>query len=483
MKRNNVTFKSLMIAAAVSVLVCTGFTSCSDDDGPSYSNVTVQNTELKTILTQKGYSFNEQGNILLDDMAMNTTSLDLSGTSISVDALSELNILPNLTDVNLSDNGYGPVFHVNYLPSQITSLDLRGNDIYDFEGLVDAKVVNDEVKATVLHSFDKLYLPASCKYNIEDLMPFYTQNRADGKAVDMQMVNDNGSLEAYTTLREVPDNYFRTFLKQALPKIFTSDDKIDISRPLAKMDMANFQLVYPNQYEHIGEIESIEGIEYVINNPYYPENYVVFGYENEVRQFSVGYVMPRSNIKGLWLTQTRTEGLDLSKATNLVNLKLTGNYNLVSLDLSNTLIANQDYNAFDHNLGNLIVCNNCEKLENIIFSAMNNGGVMDGIELRDLPSLKKLDLKSIYALNYFTLLNLGDCEIVYPELTHVFKNMAGVPTLESFGNTEWKISLAVSQDVFDNGAEPFIRKYREHLDDSWLNYRKVGAIKWTKLVD
>lgn len=113
---------------------------------------------------------------------------------------------------------------------------------------------------------------------------------------------------------------------------------------------------------------------------------------------------------------------------------------------------------------------------------MNNGGVMDGIELRDLPSLKKLDLKSIYALGYFTLLNLGDCEIVYPELTHAYANMAGVPTLEPFESTNIKTTLTVSQDVFDNGAETFIRKYREHLDDGWLNYRKVGAIRWTKLV-
>lgn len=481
MKKVNI--RTWMIAAVLAVISGIGFTSCSDDDGPSYSNGAVQNSELRTILTQKGYQFNEQGKLLLDDMANSTTSLDLSGTNISADALSELSILPNLTDVKLSDNGYGPVFDFAKLPAQITGVDLTGNEIYDFEGLVDASVVNDELQTNILHSLAKLYLPQTAKWNVEDMMPFYTKNKVDGKAVDMQMVNDNGSLEAYTALREVPDNYFRTFLKQTLPKIFTSDDKIDISRPLAKMDMANFQLVYPNQYEHIGEIESIEGIEYVINNPYYPENYVVFGYENEVRQFSVGYIMPRSNIKGLWLTQTRTEGLDLSKATNLVNLKLTGNDNLVSLDLSSTLIANQDYNAFDHNLGNLIVCNNCEKLENIIFPTMSNGGVLAGIELINLPSLKKLDLKSIYALDYFTLIYLGDCEIAYPELTHVYKNKAGVPTLESFENTESRISLAVSQDVFDNGAETFIRKYREHLDDSWLNYRKVGAIRWAKLVD
>lgn len=478
-----VNIRTWMMTAAFAVLSSTGFTSCSDDDGPSYSNAAVQNSELRTILTQKGYQFNEQGKLLIDDMVNSTTSLDLSGTNISQDALLELGILPNLTDVKLSDNGYGPVFDFAKLPAQVTGVDLTGNEIYDFEGLVDASVVNDELQTNILHNLTKLYLPETAKWNVEDMMPFYTKNKADGKTVDMQMVNDNGSLEAYTTLREVPDNYFRTFLKQALPKIFTSDDKIDISRPLAKMDMANFQLVYPNQYEHIGEIKSIEGIEYVINNPYYPENYVIFGYEDEERQFSVGYVMPRSNIKGLWLTQTRTEGLDLSKATNLVNLKLTGNDNLISLDLSNTLISNQDYNDFDHNLGNLIVCNNCEKLENVIFPAKNNGGVIAGIELRDLPSLKKLDLKSIYAMDYFTLLNLGDCEIVYPELTHAYAYMNGVQTLESFENTNMKTTLTVSQDVFDNGAETFIRKYREHLNDGWLNFRKVGAIRWSKLVD
>ena len=32
-------------------------------------------------------------------------------------------------------------------------------------------------------------------------MPFYTENEAENKTVDMQMVNDKGSLEKYNTLR------------------------------------------------------------------------------------------------------------------------------------------------------------------------------------------------------------------------------------------------------------------------------------------
>lgn len=61
MKRNNLhvglmAFAMLLIGA-----------SCSDDDNTlSYSTGAVQNTELKTILVQRGYTFNEDGNLLLD---------------------------------------------------------------------------------------------------------------------------------------------------------------------------------------------------------------------------------------------------------------------------------------------------------------------------------------------------------------------------------------------------------------------------------
>ena len=192
--------------------LCLGFTACSDDEeGPSYSTATVQNTELKTILAQKGYQFNADGNLLLDELANNTTTLDLSGTNISTDALAELSILPNLTEVDLSDNGYGPIIDLSTLPEQITGIDLRGNKIYDFEGLVNASVVNDEVQTTILHKLTKLYLPETAKWNVEDLMPFYTKNQADGTNVDMQMVDEDGNLQAYNTLREIPDEAFRSY--------------------------------------------------------------------------------------------------------------------------------------------------------------------------------------------------------------------------------------------------------------------------------
>ena len=54
MKRNNL-YVSLMAFAILLVGA-----SCSDDDNtPSYSTGVVQNTELKTILVQRGYTYND----------------------------------------------------------------------------------------------------------------------------------------------------------------------------------------------------------------------------------------------------------------------------------------------------------------------------------------------------------------------------------------------------------------------------------------
>ena len=108
-----------------------GFVSCSEEEGFTYSTNPIENTALKDILVQKGYQFDANGKLLLDDLANNTTTLDLSGTQISTDALAELSMFPNLTDVDLSDNGYGPAFDFAKLPEQITGIDLTGNEIYD----------------------------------------------------------------------------------------------------------------------------------------------------------------------------------------------------------------------------------------------------------------------------------------------------------------------------------------------------------------
>lgn len=470
MKRNNL-YVGLMAFAILLVGA-----SCSDDDNtPSYSTGVVQNTELKTILVQRGYTFNEDGNLLLDDLAKNTTTLDLSGTLISTDALAELSMFPNLTDVDLSDNGYGPAFDFAKLPEQITGVDLTGNEIYDFEGLVDASVINDEVQATILHKLTKLYLPETAKWNVEDLMPFYTKNQTDGTNVDMQMVDEDGNLQAYNTLREIPDQYFRAYLKTKFNSLFVDDTHIDISKPMAVEEEGNsIYLWYKNQFADIDKIESIEGLEYFVNNPFYKTFYVSIGYAT---QFTVSYLAPRNNIKGFDATFLDTpEGIDLSKATKMAFLGLGHNPSITVLDLSNTLVVNQEGDEFDAAIYNGLYLESMENLKEIILPNPNKGLTYQ-ICLIDLPSLTTMDLSSVEGLNVLALIKLDKCNITYPQLKYSYNLMKGFVDLSPTS----KASFALSEDVLEKSSTTqFIETYGESLSDMEAAYRSYGATKWKK---
>ena len=475
-------FKNFIGLAALAL--CLGFASCSsDDDAPSYSNVAVSNSELMTILKAKGYQFDENGKMLLDDKANSTTSLDLSGTKVDTAALKELSVFPNLKALNLSNNGYGPVFHIASLPSQITGLDLQGNDIYDFDGLVTAKVENDEMKATILHEFTKLYLPASCKYNVEDLMPFYTQNEAENKTVDMQMVNDKGSLEKYNTLREIPDTYFAAYLKMNFSSVFTSDGKLDISKPLGLEDRGrNIFLQWDTQYADVEKIASIEGIEYFVNNPFYESFYVFIDVQTsteETKQFECHRLSPRQNVKGLVVEKTNfIGGLDLSDATALSSLGISNNPSVTSLDLTNTAFLNQDTKDFDVTMSNFLDCRDCENLEEIKIKA-DNKKVTDQVILANLPKLKSIDLQSIEAIGALVLCQLPNCDITYPSNLIAYYSSSANKVYDFASNPKRKVDFTISQDVLDKaGTQEFINKYSANLEDDSSSFSEYNPVEW-----
>lgn len=439
MKRNNVTFKSLMIAAAVSVLVCTGFTSCSDDDGPSYSNATVQNTELKTILTQKGYSFNEQGNLLLDDMAMNTTSLDLSGTNISVDALSELNILPNLTGVNLSDNGYGPAFDFAKLPAQVTGVDLTGNEIYDFDNLAE---LNEDGNVNVQRTLVKLYLPKEAKENLTDLMLFYYQNKeaVTNGSIDMKLENKQGQLQTYTSLRDVPNVALRTYLQSQFSNIFVGE-QIDITKYFGDQQ-ANSVDVEPATVKNIDEITDLEGIQYIVMNPLWKGTTLVVDInsarEHGSTDFSKNVILPRlkigSNISKLKLRKVNIANeLDLSEAVNIFNYWFE-DVNLEALDLSKSNIWGQRGESveFDELQGSILRLHDLPLLKEL---TLPSGQIfINTIDLNCLPMLDKADLSSIQKTAFIIIGDLGkSTELTYPTLVGHY---TGNPINTAFGCTE-----------------------------------------------
>ncbi len=493
-----------LMAGLFATAMCAGLISCDDSDDnddsvtPTYSTALVTDANLRAALTAHGFQFDATGALLLTDSVKSVTSVDLSNANVDTAALKQLTVLPALTDVILTGNGYGPIFDFNSLPAQITGVDLTGNEIFDFENLVKATPNDpshgDYTPATTIirTNLKKLYLPASAKYNIEDLMPYFTKNEEDGATVDMQMADDNGALKAYDCLRSVPDDYLRNLLKQNFSSIFTSDDYIDISKPMAVADMGNnIALMYVADMKNFGDnVKSLEGIEYIINNPFYNPLFIYMTYNdtNEstwwTENYEVSYLMPGSNIQGIAISNMSTpKGFNLSKATGLAYLMCENNKDVVELDFSNTLLGQQQPEDMYVMLDNGIKMVGCDKLENIILPSVSDK-IICSVYLRDLPALKSFDMSDVTSLRDLVLINLSNCEISWPmnAVNYVENHDALYPVAET--GDQW--DLAISEDVFNQDAtKEFIKKFKNNLHDSYISYRKqychqTTAYRWSK---
>ena len=461
------TKKILLPLVALFVL---GLSSCCDEkEGLTYSSTVLKNSELKTILTSKGFSFDKDGKLELNNLATSTVSLDLSNTKLK--DLSGLDILPNLKEVKLSNNDYGPVFDFSTLPSQITSVDLTGNNIYDFEGLVETKTENDELKTTVLHPLKKLYLPASAKYNVEDLMPF---NMLQGQETDVKMADSTGKLEKYTTVREIPDPIFCAYLKTLYPSMFIDKNHIDFSKmPKLTEQGQNIFLYLPEEKENPA---SIEGVEYFINNPFLAKFMVML---NTGRSYKVGYLMPRKNMDVLALFSIEAEGeIDFSKATSLNVLGLSKCPSVKHLDLSHTKVCNQDIKDFHPMADNSLNLIHCPNLETITFANPAKGAT-NRVLLVDLPKLKKVDLSSITTLGNLGIF-LDNTEVVYPKLNSFYDSNTKKVTKLTEGKK--KVSVTVSQKTLESSAfKEFIKEYGKYCSDGKAYAEaEYGAVAWKK---
>lgn len=461
------TKKILLPLVALFVL---GLSSCCDEkEGLTYSSTVLKNSELKTILTSKGFSFDKDGKLELNNLATSTVSLDLSNTKLK--DLSGLDILPNLKEVKLSNNDYGPVFDFSTLPSQITSVDLTGNNIYDFEGLVETKTENDELKTTVLHPLKKLYLPASAKYNVEDLMPF---NMLQGQETDVKMADSTGKLEKYTTVREIPDPIFCAYLKTLYPSMFIDKNHIDFSKmPKLTEQGQNIFLYLPEEQENP---RSIEGVEYFINNPFLAKFMVML---NTGRSYKVGYLMPRKNIDVLALFSIEAEGeIDFSKATSLNVLGLSKCPSVKHLDLSHTKVCNQDIKDFHPMADNSLNLIHCPNVETITLANPAKGAT-NRVLLVDLPKLKKVDLSSITTLGKLDIF-LDNTEVVYPKLNSFYDSNTKKVTKLTEGKK--KVSVTVSQKTLESSAfKEFIKEYGKYCSDGKEEVEaEYGAVAWKK---
>ena len=436
--------KFYVIAMFVLGLCCA---SCSTDEGFSYSQKSVTNSDLKTILMQKGYQFSEDGKLLMDDLAQNTKTLDFSGSKISTDALAELSIFPNLTDVDLSDNGYGPAFDFAKLPEQIKGVDLTGNEIYDYDNLINVEIAeNGDENITNLHSLTKLYLPVEAKENTMQLPRFYRQNNA---SVDIQMEDEDGNLQTYTTLREVPDDVLRAYLKKQFPKYFDGD-KIDLER----RDISGGASLPINFSYRMGNVEgctSLEGIQYIVEHPYW---------EGATCQIEMNEAMDCPSLKiGSYVTTFQINNLnvkeiDLTGATTLSYVQIANTTGFERIDLSASPIWGQrDIDTEqDSGKGSSLIVWDCPSLKEILLPNVSGLRACNVI-VEVLNSLETFDLTKFKMIRSLAVGDLPDSyDLQYPNLTE-------------FNTFNGKTAFACSEKTNElQSTIDFVQKYYKGVD-------------------
>ena len=423
--------KRIMLMAALAMGIC--FASCTKED--VYSDKPITNVELKALLEKQGVTFNETGCIRVDEVSNGITSLDLSG--IKMENLAELEALANLTDVKLG--GFGPVFDFTTLPAQITSLDLTKNEIYDFEGLV-----KDEA---VVRDFKSLFVPATMKDNFDDMIPYYLKNKeaiANGTVV-LKMADEKGNLNAYTTLRAIPDANLVKYLEQEFTSVM-KDGKIDMAAGLVLEEATKAIEVMSvgSGATFEVDVENFEGIQYLINNPTWKgASIYLYGVNGKS-------VMPTIPVKECVTDvdiQSVDGDIDFSKAAGLIKVMVGFNNTIKELNLTGATLWGTRDSEFDMYTGSGIMIHDLPALEKIVLpKGKDLKCSMFLIEV--ISSLKELDLSNIGAIsNFFSLAEFADgCKITYPNLTMV-KEDGSVTTAFACSSNVW--ALQSTKDFLD----------------------------------
>ena len=455
-----------------------GFTSCSDDNGPGYSASALKNTELMTILKSKGYTFDQEGKLELNDLANNTTSLDLSGTKLT--DFTGLDILPNLKEVKLANNGYGPSFDFAKLPAQITGIDLTGNDIHNYDNLVSVKVEeNDDETVTNLHNITKLYLPAEAKFNIKDLVRFYRKNKADiesGK-IDMQMADDKGTLRKYNTLRTITDDNIRKNFKKFFSSIFDADSiHIDINKRMSNTDKQNNCSL--GSWNGVSSATTLEGIQYIVENPYWEGNALSIHLDG-ADKLPYMELSPKMMTMALYNLDA-SAGLGYTNAKSLTTVLLSKVTGLKLLDYSHSTLFGQRNIDIEQNGpdGTTIYVIGCPDIESILLPE-KTGLRAYQVFVAGNAKLKQLDLSKFKMIQELRLGDMAEnASLAYPNLTE-YHTVTGL--------TEF----ACTQSIFDKQAtKDFIKKYYVDANPPTLKPNRavgkditgVSGVRWWTLI-
>ena len=436
--------------------------ACSKKEDPQPAptvpnKVAIANPELITALKAQGFTF-EGDQLVQNDKVKNATTLDLTGANLN--SVKGLEAFPALSEVNLSNNKFAQEFDFGALPATIKSVNLSGNELYDFKNLATTDYSdNAQVPYKLIRRFDKLVLPATAKYNL-DVLPAYVKTAPDS---NVQMLNAQGVAEKYTTLREVPDAVLLRYIKQNFPSVVTND-KIDISKDL-KMEERGKAIVLdqtiqrdPNAID-TSKILNVEGIEYIFNNPHFGASIIIEMTASKTITFP--YVKIGKNVDSFVINWINTPFIDFSNNEELGMFGVSNNSSLKKIDLSTSKVIMQK-GAESHDFFGRVTAlqiNNCSVLEEIILPDVSKAPSpisAYNISLLNLPLLKtNVDISKLQVVQEIKLGGIPNAKVIYP--THKFSYYLNGGDVD---NDSGYLRFEITEDIFNlPQTKEFIKPY------------------------
>ena len=257
------------------------------------------------------------------------------------------------------------------------------------------------------------------------------------------MQNAKGTLEKYNTLREIPDANLRANLKQNFSNLFEGE-QINLNNYIidAKERINSLYLTE--------EIKNYEGIQYIVENPYWKgASIVISGTIADVKLPSLNL---SENVNTLTLANIAVDKVNLPEMSTLRYVSLSNVANLKTLDLEKSVVLAQrtQEEEMDASSGSAIIILDCPAIESIVLPKKDELRI-NYLDIECLPNLKEFDLSKFVGVNCLLIGDLPDTyNLIYPNL-------------QDFDYTENNATMfgisTHSFTKFNAATDAFIKKY------------------------
>ena len=250
-------------------------------------------------------------------------------------------------------------------------------------------------------------------------------------------------------------------------------NKIDLSKRLSSEEANNALMIsqapqYNPNIIDTSEIDNIEGVEYIINNPLLSA--LVHIQLSTDKKQTIPYIKLGQKVTAFGTVWVDTPNIDFSEAESLTAIQIMNNATVKKIDLSASKAMMQKGVANHNNFsGTAIRFANCSQLEEVILPDVSKAPSpisAYSIAFLNLPALKStIDLSKLQVVQYIYLGGIS-AKVIYPTQKFLYYLSRGEKD-----NTNGTLFFTPTEEIFNR---PETKKFVE----TYIPDKKIGVARF-----